>query len=401
MNPNVLIVEDIKHTLAALELLVKHIQKDEMKRHGIDDFIIHKSRSVSEAMATLEQAGREKVYDIIILDLGLPISEPNEEPYAEDPENGLRVIDHILQSGCGSQVIVHSVHTHYKYVAQAFRRGAVDFVAKDQEDSILEQAVLAAWDRLLAQKTRMSLESRFRKLVPFAQTVLTHQLSGCFSRLVQSVAHETEAMAEDLKIRLGVDKERDKNDPLVERLGFIAESLESSKREWFELQKNHLEREIPRIIIIEDELSAIEEHQLPCLTLKGASTKIPKEGATRALCFSDDVPTILEELIVGALIEEPDRSGVSKDDYVEPSITISVTPQDGTAQVRFVDNLKPIAHDVADAINRGFSIKANHNFGRAWGLSVAQHAALRGGGRLTIEPQKNGNWISYWIPLTT
>jgi hypothetical protein len=56
----------------------------------------------------------------------------------------------------------------------------------------------------------------------------------------------------------------------------------------------------------------------------------------------------------------------------------------------------------AQAINGGFAIGPNHGatrFGRAWGLSVVQHVALRGGGRLIVTPQQQGSQITYVIPL--
>ena len=36
---------------------------------------------------------------------------------------------------------------------------------------------------------------------------------------------------------------------------------------------------------------------------------------------------------------------------------------------------------------------------RAWGLSVAQQVALRGGGRLIVEPLEGGNLITYRVTL--
>ncbi|MGZ8845797.1 MAG: hypothetical protein ACXW3C_04975, partial [Pyrinomonadaceae bacterium] len=51
------------------------------------------------------------------------------------------------------------------------------------------------------------------------------------------------------------------------------------------------------------------------------------------------------------------------------------------------------------AINSGQRIIPDANFGRAWGLSVAQHVAMRGGGELKLTSKRGKNIVTYYIPL--
>lgn len=402
MKPKILIVENEEFTLERLILIIRQINPDELQRHGIQDFDVETAKSVSEAMQLLREALAASVpFDILLLDLKLPKLPPSlTEPSIEDPNLGLDIIKFARESGAAKQIVVCSAFPDYNYVAPAFRLGAIDFVSKKEEKGVLQRSILAAWDRILSEESGSTFEQRFKELVPYAQKGVAYWLSGCFSRLVQSIAHELEGTKSDFGDRLGLDIDRDKTDPLVSHLLAIQLSLNSAITEWSSLQENFSVKEgMAKEVVVEDALREVIRDVLPTLTLKRAVIEIRGDESTRVICFSQDVTTILRELLIGGLIREPDRSGLAEDVYVPPAITIEIRKGDTNAEVRFQDNLEPINNAVAQSINSGFNVTLNGDFGRPWGLSVAQHAALRGGGRLFIQTSNKGNLISYFIPL--
>jgi hypothetical protein len=247
---------------------------------------------------------------------------------------------------------------------------------------------------LLAQDSAQILEERIRTLVPHAERGLAHRFGGCFSRFVQSVVAEAEKLESDFGYRLGLDMQRDPHDPLIRRLAALEKSVTERRRDWIELQKELAgEDKGPQEAVFEDMLDKIVERLLPCLTLKRVDIVKPREGTTRILTFDEDVRTVLTEMMLGGLSELPDHSEPPGD------FEISVSNREQYAEVRFVDNLVPLPGDLAETINHGNAVSPDGKFGRAWGLSVVQHAALRGGGRLVVEPRTDGNIITYLIPL--
>jgi FixJ family two-component response regulator len=418
MEPKVLLVEDREGVLNNIVSYIKNISEDKDKklRYGIEEFSIHTAGWASKARELLRQAAdSSEPYDILILDLSLPMEKLSPgESMVEDPTVGLAIIDYAKEIGAAGEIIVYTAFPMYKYVVDAFRRGAVDFIAKRSDDKlVLQKAVLAAWERMLAKESARMLGERFKTLVPYSEQVLTYQFGKHFSRLIQSVSHEVEAMKSSLADRLGLDAEADAHDPLLWHLVTIQRSVQDAKREWSALPQTRLgeeESEVLGEVVVEDELKKIVADVLPSLTLKHANAETPRSGQTRVLSFAQDVPTILREIIIGGLGEAGEQNrpgqgepgewgeaGLAKDWEVRLRVKVSAAAE--KAEVRFEDNLSPIDPVAAESINKGLDVALDNSFGRVWGLSVAQHAALRGGGRLVVEPSLEGNVISYFVPL--
>src|SRR5207249_3445347 len=98
---------------------------------------------------------------------------------------------------------------------------------------------------------------------------------------------------------------------------------------------------------------------------------------------------ILKEIIGGAMSDVRDSPSKST------TIKINVRILSEQAEIQFADDLPAISTRSAEAINRGRPAVPDRTFGRLWGLSVAQHIALLGGGRLvcTPTPGEFGNTI--------
>jgi DNA-binding NarL/FixJ family response regulator len=398
-------VEDKEIPLDDIVTLIETMDELELKRRRIKEKVVPATAMwFSQAKALLrEAADAGDPFDIVIMDLYLPVERPHpDEPTVVDKQAGLKLIEYATEKGAARQIIVYTAHAEYEYVRSAFLNGAVDIVSKGEKDSesLLVKSILAAWDRLIADESAHVLAERFKALVPYAQKGLAHWFSGSFSRLIQSVSQELDGLRANVGERLGLDVERDRHDPFVWRLVSIQKSLKEATEEWSALHATIADdAEGPNEVVVEEKLRDIVHEVLPCLTLKRTEAQTPLGGRTRVLSFSDDVGAILREIIVGGVSEVRDRGRRSEDSYLAHTITVTVSERAEKAEVRFEDNLPPVSPEDAEKINKGYAVALDKNFGRAWGLSVAQHAALRGGGRLKVGASNGGNVISYFIPI--
>jgi DNA-binding NarL/FixJ family response regulator len=430
MEPRVLILEDVALTRLGLELMIHDIEPKWKKRLGIGECRIDTAGCAAVAYQLLERAiANQEPYDIFILDLSIPEGRlPETEPggdieedllWVHTPGNGMEVLRYVRRTESVKEVIVYSGFPHYDYVAEAFRLGIVDFIAKGADEKNisdvqpLQKAVLAAWERVMAKEYAQTLEKRFQTLVPYAEQVLTYQFSISFNSLVGLISQETEAMKVSIAERLSLDVEKDAHDPLLWRVATIQNSVAEARRNWDTLpqvRSSEAEREDLKEVVVEDELKKIFGDVLHSLTFKHMETNVPPAGETRVLSFAEDVPTILREIIVGSLgeVREKDElilgemgspAAPNGDEDWKVTMKIDVRVEGKQAEVRFQDNLQPLDPGVAESINKGFDIVTDSSFGRAWGLSIAQHAARRGAARVFVEPLAEGNRISYFIPI--
>jgi len=387
----VLVIENVSMTLKFIVLGLKAISAETKERHRIDDIEVHTARSVSEASYLLDEAASSRPYDVLILDLSIPRLPENSD---ESPDYGMDIINTAKAKDAVKEIIVYSVFTSFDYVADAFRRGAVDFIVKKNKADLqpLERAVLSAWDRSITRQSARLLDERIRTLAPFADRLLAYRFSVCFSRLVQAIKQESEAMQGYLSERFLLDLSVDSDDPPLSYLIQIGNSLGEASQEWSILQASLTRgNETPGEIGVGDAVTNVLSGLLPCLTIKRAKVTPPEPNQLSVLTFAQDVPTVIKEILLGALYDLPDNGSKTTE------IEISIVKEGAYAKVGFRDTLKPIS--AADEINRASIIPPSDHFGREWGLSVAQQIALRGGGRLEVTASDFGNTISYLIPL--
>jgi CheY-like chemotaxis protein len=429
MRVKVLILEDIPLIRRGLSQVIWAIRPEKMERLGIEDFDVDSVDCAAAAYEALEKAIRDgEPYDVLILDLRIPLGKVGKSDSPNDIRedllwvantvNGMDVLRYVKKTGSVKEVIVYSAYYHYDNVANAFRLGVVDFIAKVDEKKMneaesLEQAVLAAWERVLARENAQTLEKRFQALVPYAEQVLTYQFGISFSRLVGSISRETEAMKIGIADRLGLDAEKDTHDPLLWHLVMVQKLVDDARKDWDtlpQMSSSDAESDELKEVVVEDELKKIVGDVLHSLTLKHMETKIPADGNTRVLSFAVDVPTILREIIVGSLGEVREKEelilgeeghavGSNGDQDWNIKMDINVRVEGPQAEIRFEDNLQPIEGDVAERINKGLDVATDGGFGRVWGLSIAQHACRRGAARIFVEPLAEGNRISYFVPI--
>ncbi len=385
--PRILIVENEGELLADIQSALNHTPDDVMRELGIRHFKLETAASEAEAMRKLGEAV-DSPYHLMLLDLGLPLNRGDE---GEDVRGGFRVLEFAQSSHRAKEVVVISGHGLPENIVSAFRGGALDFIPKPISWSDLRMQILQSWKRVLEKESAAILDRRIKDMILYTAKGLAHSFTAVFSSLLQATANGASEIETYAKERYGLDPNRDMQDALMRHLLAQREAVDKSRRDWARLREN-LFGSMDKIddLSIEACLRDLSETLLPCLKVKRMELNIQESGDTRVITFQNDVQAVLKEIIAGALSELPDHGATG-------AITIEINTAGARAEARFRDNLAPM-EDV-EAINNGYNIIPDPEFGRKWGLSVAQHVALRGGGELFVEPQKNGNIITYFIPL--
>jgi len=240
------------------------------------------------------------------------------------------------------------------------------------------------------------MKDSLKELAPYADKGISYRLGSCFSRFIQSVRYETEELRNELGRQLKFSPNEPLPEPLAEHLVAVEGAIKNAREEWKHIQEPFkLAEEEPLGVVVEKVLERLAEDLRPCLSLR---LETPLEQQTRILSFQDEfqvnVEMIVKEILVGGLNE-------AKDDDLSKSweCAVNVTTQDGMAEIQFRDNFDPISQQFAEQINSGDNLAPREGQWRAWGLSVVQHIALRGGGRLIVEPLEDGNLITYRVTL--
>ena len=388
--------------------LSRTIFPEDQKRYGIKKIEFELAASKQEGVQLLRDLMAKGLQpDVILLDLRIPVEKGGV------PANrvGIQFLQEAQKMNAVREVLVYSVlGKEYQLAVDAFSGGAIDFVRKRRvtEEELLAR-VLAAGARLLARENAKLLDQRVKDLVPYAETGLAHRFGVCFSRFVQSVVNETEGLEEGFKERWGLDVERDSQDSQVSHLIEMQTSVQQAKKEWTNIVTSLIGHEEKATnCIVEETLDELQTELLPSLSLHRVEVNVTSGGKTIVRTFrngASDVKAILKEIVLGGLSEslpETDDVGqgaksVKKLD-VRP-VKVNVSTDDGQAKVQFKDSLSHIDERAASLINGGMIIPPRGSFGRAWGLSVAQHLAQRGGGKIRVDSAGADNVITYSIPL--
>jgi CheY-like chemotaxis protein len=390
-EPRILVIEDKPGTRRLELMYLEAIHENTMQAYGISALKIDEAESVTQAEQLLKEAAL-RPYDLALLDLRLPMNDPDKE--TGNVENGFYLLKFIRENKTAKGVIVVSNYDDYKNVVPSFRGGALDFLSKlHLKQETLESRVLSALARVMAEESDCILNQRVRDLVAYAELGLAHSFKLIFANLLQGVTEAADGIEKYVRERYGLDREKDPQDSLMLRLGAHEKAIAQARQDWAGLQAE-LARSSKKLDVgyVGEILRDIRENLLPCLIVKKVMLDLPTLDETPVLTFEKDVEVVLREIIVGTLSELPNYED-------EREIKISFTTEDTRAEVRFEDNLDPIPEGKMKAINEGQRILPDLEFGRVWGLSVAQHVALRGGGELRVAMERGRNIITYYIPL--
>lgn len=390
ITPRVLIVEDSAEQARAMELSLLSASKESSDLFQVQPFRIDKAASEHGALKYLIKPYPS--YDICLLDLSLP---KNDGDGKEEPRAGYNILEHIVKTGAVKKVIIVSVFSEYKYVIEAFRSGAFDFISKPYEPDALPVQVYNCLQRSLNEESNSILNKRIRELVPYAEKGFARNFSATLSPLFTSVGRVAKGIKSYAHEHYGLDSQIDWENDLIVQLRSLEESTGEARQNLERLQSLLPEDdEKPQPVDIDELLIRINRELLPCLSVKKTrlSLQLPQAEQLSVLTFQDDVRAVLTEIMAGGLSELTD--------YGDPhNIQVKLERKGKEGIVRFEDDLKPISRENAGAINNGYRIISDPQFKRVWGLSVAQHVAMSSGGYLKVEPKERGNVITFNVSL--
>lgn len=386
----ILVVEDNPMIRQDVRRCFRLIPEATRQLYGIGDFMIDEAGSVAESTRLLEQAN-QRAYDLVLLDLHLPHDESRDVPGSL--QNGLNLLRFVTESQTAAGIIIISAFNDYNSVIQCLRGGALDFVPKPFFQDSLEPAILNTWTLAMTQRSREILYQRVWNLAAYAEKGLAHSFKIVFSKLLQGVSAAAASIQNYADERYGVDSVKDSDDALMMELRSHQAAINQARQDWARLQ-SELAAGSGAVESghVEQILHALKESLLPCLVVKKVVLDLAVFEERPILTFEGDVEIVLREIMVGLLSELPDYGQGRR-------VNISFAIEGTRARVRFEDDLDPVPEEKIKAINEGQRILPDREFGRAWGLSVAQHVALRGGGELVVSAESGGNVITYFIPL--
>jgi len=387
MNLSVLIVEDSRLILNHLTLLVNTLSKEQKAEAGIEAIHTDKASNLAEAEALLHSAAQSrKPYDILMLDLSLP----QQAKEADNVRGGLNLILKARELQAVRKIIIVSGNFDLEsHVSESFKRGAICFIRKPYSEAEVQQQVLNTVGLLSEEylfKCYKLVDERIPVLSASIWRTTTYEISARVYNLVQTISYETEELGREFNNRFGIT---DPEDSVQLRLAEIERAIENSREEMADLQNgidsngNQAEE-----VTLENEILALAEALKPCLEINLVSSPTEKSVV---LSFHQNVRTVLKEILVGGLSEQTDSTRTWQ-------VTIEISRDEAMASVFIRDDFPPLNPDIAARISKGESIPPEDASNRQWGLFLAQHIALRGGGRLIVETTATGNQITYMVP---
>jgi CheY-like chemotaxis protein len=407
----ILAVEDYDVDYENLKSLLQSMLQRDLPHLGVEEMQLVRAESAEHAEELLSgEEAQANPYHILILDLNIPERTGQLRTLTD---YGFKVLNLARRLSTARQIIIY---THYPQhgdnIQTALREGANDFVQKPAQlgtpiDDELKTRFMCSWQRVLSDESARLLDERVKGLIPYAEAGLAHRFTAYFSDFVQTVAYTSHDVERYASERFGLEREKDSQDYLFRLLSKQEASLKAARENWAALNAALSPGdEKPKAEVLETLLQAVEEKLAPCLLVKNTRvvSNFYEGDQTRVLSFPDEVHVVIQEIISGTLSVLPDFG--KTDAGKEHHIKVSLRHTDTQVEVQFADDIggtpsQSILRTEAQAINGGFTIgpgKGEKRFGRAWGLSVMQHIALRGGGRLIVTPQPQGSQITYVIP---
>lgn len=394
----ILMIEDNEAWVKTLKTCLSNLTRTQRSYYGIDEFEFHVARdgrTATELLSTAKELGLP--YGLALVDLGLPQDlRPEAKPEDKEPVEylGMALLGPAIRDMTVLGAIVATIYEKYRNTIRGYPGLDVEFINKNDIERDLLPRVLGYFER----EGMRILDRRAEILLDIAQKGLARRLGVCFSSFVQKVVDETEALKAGFSERWGLDIDPATQDPQARRLIALDKAIERAKSEWHRIQSALGTHDRgPQKVTLERLLRKLRSRFRPSLLLKNVDIERLElyNGQTEVLSFEDDVQTVLTEIILGAL------GSVKNHDPDRRKIEVFMKAQDRYAEVQLEDDLEPLRHEDAEAINQEALSINDPSMGRAWGLSLARYMAQRGGGRLTVEPKKAGTLITYQIPLAS
>jgi CheY-like chemotaxis protein len=393
MIANILIVEDVADEADLLERLLQKMLAAR-KQNGISELKFEYAVNAAQAKDMLSSSVLSP-YHVVLLDLCIPAGLQS----SEDVISGLNILDFIRERGVARQVL--AVSGHPSVMLRAYQGKIEDWVKKPVVQEDLWDKFLAAWRNVILMECQELQHRRLRDLRPQVQSLDSARFNKLFSDLQQGAAQTCHELRRLLPERLMIDLDRDENDPIVQEIERLEEKIDAARAAWDSLAAGSEGSANLQRISLEDSLREAFEAVEPLYIQRRVKLDRPK-GETHVASFGWDTEVVLRELLVGPLVpqstpQSPDTAPREEDTRLE----VKVTSKEGFAALRIADNLPPLRAEDVEQINQGAAIAPDAEFGRAWGLSVIQRTAMRGGGSIQVSSGPSGNVVIYKVPLMT
>ncbi len=388
MIARVLIVEDESYLGEDAEDAIREIPTHELTAHGIGGFDFGHAKWGSHARELLLDADRRnRPYHVMFLDLNLP-EEQGDRYLGVDVGFGL--LEFAKESGAARMVILISAWEDA--ALRALRTGATDFVPKRSRERDLHPRFLHAWRALMETESQTLYAARIRQLLPQSQLAWATRFSACYSEFLREVARINDNLRSALTEQPDSDSSSRGFDALVQDANRLSEVVWQAKRSWESVAGEMRPAAAFGTADLSAALNECRSQLEPCYISSDAAIQVTVNAPLKVNGWPFDLNTILRELMMGPLL-----CRVPNVRKIQAQVT--ATTKGPWAEVIVQDDGPTLTPEECDKINSGFPIMPDRDFDRGWGLSIVQHTAIRGGGRIEVLPADGWNRVVYQVPL--
>ncbi|MBI3415940.1 MAG: hypothetical protein HY043_11610 [Verrucomicrobia bacterium] len=389
MKIRILVVEDDDKAYKQIVYYLNIINRERMASRGIEDFHIVRAISVEGAVALLrDSVTLNNSIDLMLLDLALP--RRDGEQFTAGKDVGLEVLEFARKQNAVRAVIVLTIWSDSEFMLRSFRGGVHDFVDKKDLDATLEERLMICWESVVHHEANRVFLDRLRTLIPYGEQGVAYLFSKCFSDLTQAVRIHSSQLCDEIRERHGLGADPRTKDPILMHVLALEQASERASGQWHR-QMGSLgiidEKELQEVsldVLLESVRKDIE------YAFIGRSVELvmPKATNLRLNCFPKDVITILREITLGGIVDLDERARQLAGKRVE----VNILPHVNQGRIEFIcnDNFHTMDQALMEAINQNMFAPPGDRFGRAWGLSIAQHIDARGLSFINVAPTRQG-----------
>jgi response regulator of citrate/malate metabolism len=401
-KPTLLVVDDEAVYRNVLKRNMEEPSLRAQNETGLNGFEVNETaRTADEARTLLWNAKHEKrTIDILWLDLGINANDPDVK-YNDDPNVGIGVLNDLYASELNNtgppivgNIVIGSGKAHKDTLQKLIRTQVVQyFVPKPFHDEVPFRTAVDAYRSWQRRKWHEYKQKRLIRWSAEAARLgisnMTQSVTNGVGRAVTEMRKLVEVIEQSYYLNANVDREH----PVCRQCAMVNEAVANITRDCAE------ERQRRSFL---DEPEAEPSHQSASALLDAAEQNVSSGLAAKViriekaqLCeasvdlFTGCALMLLEEVLCGAIEETP------PDGVIEMSVDRSPSKITFTMQ----DSAPPLSPRDCEAIH-----VARHVLppgGRAWGLALAQYAALNVGARLQVSPSDIGNIVRLSLPLAT
>jgi CheY-like chemotaxis protein len=404
MNVRILIVEDEDESYGYISDILSTLRHDDFVKLGMSTIEVTRAASVEGAIAQLNgAAASHRPFDIMLLDLALP--RQDEQKFVAGLKVGLEVLKDAQSKQSVRSVIALTMYN--QFILEAFRDGVNDFVDKNGMEKTLPERLALCWQAVVRSESERAFARRLRVLMPYAEQGLVYLFNTIFSKLSQSVAIGVRDIGDQLHDRFGLEwgqrvleSTEDIDDPLLAQLARLMRDNSTAQRRWRDNMASMLVVDAVELadVDLQETFFNLKAEVEYAFLQKRVELVMGNFDGIRVRAFKSDFVTIIREITLGTIADI--REPAPNEDARRVSISLESKPASGPVEVLWSDNFRNYDAREANAINSNWILKADERFGRSWGLSIAQHIAVRSEWSISIDVNSptSGTKVKFIVP---